>query len=99
MCEGGPTRRWLKVKQKTGRSSGSTASVARGWPGVLTMAPGLTPAAEPSHHPAMDHRRFLLSSLAGALAAPLAAGAVGVFVAPPSIEGQQSAKLHRIAFL
>jgi putative ABC transport system substrate-binding protein len=31
--------------------------------------------AAPAHHPAMDRRRFLLISLAGAVASPLAAGA------------------------
>ena len=63
-----------------GRPSGSTASAARGWPGVLTVAPGLTPAAEPPHHPGMNRRRrFLLVSLAGALAVPLGVEAQQTF--------------------
>jgi len=41
----------------------------------------------PPHHPGMDRRRFLLISLAGVLAAPLAA------------EAQQPAKVHRIGYL
>ena len=36
----------------------------------------------PPHHPGMDRRRFLLSSLAGGLAAPLAAGAQGTRKVP-----------------
>jgi hypothetical protein len=32
-------------------------------------------ASQPPHHPGMDRRRFLLASLAGALAVPFAAGA------------------------
>ena len=42
---------------------------------------------EPPYRPAMDRRRFLLTSLAGALAAPLAAGA------------QQAGKVYRVGFL
>ena len=38
------------------------------------------------HHPHMDRRRFLLTSLAGALAAPLAG------------EAQQAGKVHQIGF-
>jgi putative tryptophan/tyrosine transport system substrate-binding protein len=41
----------------------------------------------PPHHPGLDRRRFLLISLAGALAAPLAA------------EAQQASKMSRIGFL
>ena len=44
-------------------------------------------ASHPPHHPGMDRRRFLLTSLAGALAAPLAA------------EAQQAGKVPRIGFL
>jgi putative tryptophan/tyrosine transport system substrate-binding protein len=47
----------------------------------------LTFAIIPLHHPGMDRRRFLLTSLAGALAAPLAAGA------------QQAARVWRIGVL
>jgi hypothetical protein len=32
-------------------------------------------ASHPPHHPGMDRRRFLLTSLAGAFAAPVVAGA------------------------
>jgi hypothetical protein len=41
---------------------------------VLTKATHLTCTAESSHHPGMNRRRFLLTSLAGAVAVPLAAG-------------------------
>jgi hypothetical protein len=44
----------------------------------------LTPDQRLLHHPAMDRRRFLLTSLAGVPAAPLAA------------EGEQARKVHRI---
>jgi ABC-type uncharacterized transport system substrate-binding protein len=47
----------------------------------------LTPTAEPPHHPGMDRRRFLLTSLAGAVVAPLAA------------EGQQPGKVARIGYV
>jgi putative tryptophan/tyrosine transport system substrate-binding protein len=60
-----------------GRSSGSTASAERGSPGVLTTAPYLTSTLEQPHHPGMDRRRFLLTSLAGALVAPLVANTLG----------------------
>jgi hypothetical protein len=42
---------------------------------VLTTATHLTSTLELPHHPGMDRRRFLLTSLAGAVAAPLAAQA------------------------
>jgi len=41
----------------------------------------------PAHHVAMDRRRFLLTSLAGALTAPLAA------------EGQRAGRSYRIGIL
>jgi putative tryptophan/tyrosine transport system substrate-binding protein len=47
----------------------------------------LTSRIEPPHHPSMDRRRFLLTSLAGAVAVPLAA------------EGQQAGKIPRIGYL
>jgi putative tryptophan/tyrosine transport system substrate-binding protein len=46
----------------------------------------LPPMIDPPHHPGMDRRRFLLTTLAGALAAPVAAGA-------------QQAKVWRIGLL
>lgn len=57
-------------------------------------------AAHPPHHPSMDRRRFLLTSLAGALAAPLAAqaqqagkvsptGALKATMRPPMLPGDQ----------
>ena len=49
--------------------------------------PTLTRDQRLLHHPSMDRRRFLLTSLAGAVAAPLAAGA------------QQPARRYQIAFL
>jgi putative tryptophan/tyrosine transport system substrate-binding protein len=55
-----------------------------GSPGVLTTATYLTSTVESPHHPGMDRRRFLLTSLAGVLAAPLA------------VEAQQVAKVPRI---
>ena len=39
------------------------------------------------HHPRVDRRRFLLTSLAGAVAAPVAA------------EGQQAGKVYRVGIL
>jgi hypothetical protein len=54
-----------------GRWSGSTASAGRASPAVLTKAAHLTSEAEPLHHPGMDRRRFLLTSLAGDRAPPL----------------------------
>jgi putative tryptophan/tyrosine transport system substrate-binding protein len=48
---------------------------------------GLDLIRRPPHHPGMDRRRFLLTSLAGALAAPLAA------------EAQQRKRSHRVGFL
>ena len=47
----------------------------------------LTPDPRLPHHPGMDRRRFLLTSLAGALAAPLAA------------EAQKSEKMARVGIL
>src|SRR5262245_34777532 len=47
----------------------------------------LTFAARPAHHSGMDRRRFLLTSLAGALAGPLAA------------EAQTAGKIARVGFL
>jgi putative ABC transport system substrate-binding protein len=54
---------------------------------VLTTATYLTSTAEPPHHPSVDRRRFLVTSVAGALAAPLGA------------EGQQAGKVARIGVL
>ena len=53
---------------------------------MLTTATHLTSTLELPHHPGMDRRRFLLTSLAGALASPLAAEA-------------QTSKVYRIGFL
>jgi hypothetical protein len=47
----------------------------------------LTPDLRLPHHPSVDRRRFLLTSLVGAFAAPLAA------------EAQQPEKLYRIGML
>jgi putative ABC transport system substrate-binding protein len=47
----------------------------------------LTPDPRLPHHPGMDRRRFLLTSLAGALAVPLAA------------EAEQAEKVYRIGYL
>ena len=47
----------------------------------------LTPDPRLPHHPGMDRRRFLLTSLAGALVAPVAA------------EAQQAGKIWRIGYL
>ena len=70
-----------------GRPSGSTASAERGSPDVLTTAPYLTSTLEQPHHPGMDRRRFLLTSLAGAFATPCTA------------EAQQAGKAFRIGIL
>jgi putative tryptophan/tyrosine transport system substrate-binding protein len=53
----------------------------------MTTATHLTSTVESPHDPGMDRRRFLLTSLAGALAAPVAA------------EGQPTARMFRIGFL
>jgi len=45
------------------------------WRGGWTRATRLRSTVDPPYRPGMDRRRFLLTSLAGALAAPLAAGA------------------------
>jgi hypothetical protein len=66
---------------------GPAPSAARGSLAALATATHLTSTAEPPHHPGMDRRRFLLTSLAGALAAPLGA------------EAQQAGKMYRIGFL
>ena len=47
----------------------------------------LTSCPIPSHHPGMDRRRFLLTSL------------VGVLIAPHAVEAQQARKVYRIGFL
>jgi hypothetical protein len=54
---------------------------------VLTQATHLTSTVEPPYCPGMDRRRFLLTSLAGALAAPLAA------------EAQSAGKAWRVGFV
>ena len=53
----------------------------------MTTATYLTSTVESPHHPSMDRRRFLLTSLAGALAAPLV------------VEAQQSSTLYRVGLL
>jgi putative ABC transport system substrate-binding protein len=52
-----------------------------------TTATYLTSTVETPHHPGMDRRRFLLTSLAGAVAAPVGAGA------------QPSGRVYRIGIL
>jgi putative ABC transport system substrate-binding protein len=54
---------------------------------VLTTATYLPSTVESPHHPSVDRRRFLLTSLAGALAAPLA------------VEAQKAGRSYRIGFL
>jgi ABC-type uncharacterized transport system substrate-binding protein len=54
---------------------------------VLKKATHLTSTVEPPYRPGMDRRRFLLTSLAGALAAPLAG------------EAQPAGKIPRIGWL
>src|SRR4029453_12001346 len=46
-----------------------------GWGIGMTTATYLTSTVESPHHPGMNRRRFLLTSLAGAVAPPLGAGA------------------------
>ena len=62
----------------------STYLIERGLRGVRRE---LDLTCHPLHHPGMDRRRFVLVSLAGALAAPLAA------------EAQQAGKVYRVGFL
>jgi putative tryptophan/tyrosine transport system substrate-binding protein len=57
------------------------------WRAVLTRATRLRSTPEPPHHPGMDRRRFLVTSLAAAFAAPLAA------------EPQQPGRVWRIGIL
>jgi ABC-type uncharacterized transport system substrate-binding protein len=72
----------------TGRWCGSRARAGPGWRGGPTRATHLRPTAESPHHHGMDRRRFLLTSLAGAVAGPFAAEAqhapmrarIGVFL-------------------
>jgi hypothetical protein len=47
----------------------------------------LPPTIDSPYHPGMERRRFLLTSLAGAVAAPLA------------VEAQQTSKVYRIGYL
>ena len=54
---------------------------------MLPTARRLTPTAEPPHYPGMDRRRFLLTSVAGALGGPRAASA------------EQPRRIHRIGIL
>jgi putative tryptophan/tyrosine transport system substrate-binding protein len=54
---------------------------------VLTRATRLHSTPEPPYRPRMDRRRFLLTSLAGVLAAPLAGGA------------QQTGKVYQVGLL
>ena len=58
-----------------------------GWGIGMTTVTYLTSTVESPHHPGMDRRRFLVISLAGTLAAPLAA------------EAQPATKLWRIGFV
>jgi ABC transporter substrate binding protein len=51
-------------------SSGSRATAGRGWCGGWTRATHLRSTVDPPHHPGMDRRWFLLTSLPGVLAAP-----------------------------
>ena len=69
------------------RSSGSCARAARAWRGGRASATYLPPAINPPYRSRMDRRRFLLTTLAGALAASLVA------------EAQQTAKMSRIGYL
>ena len=56
-------------------------------PGKETRWSVIDLRAHPPHHPGMDRRRFLLTSLAGTLAAPLAA------------EGQPAGRIVRVGIL
>ena len=51
------------------------------------IARGTGVASQRPHHPGMDRRHFLVTSLAGALAGPL------------GVEAQQAAKIARIGYL
>jgi putative tryptophan/tyrosine transport system substrate-binding protein len=74
---------------------------------VLTTATYLTSTVESPHHPWVDRRRFLLTSLAGVLAAPRAAGAqqpgrlarVGELVADPLLRQTVRRHLHELNYV
>jgi putative tryptophan/tyrosine transport system substrate-binding protein len=61
----------------------------------LLLRGALDAIRRPPHHPGMDRRRFLLTSLAGALAAPLAAGAQPRTSGAPVARG----RLPRVGYL
>jgi ABC-type uncharacterized transport system substrate-binding protein len=71
----------------TGPSCGSPARAEPAWRGGRTRATQLPPTIDSLYCPGMDRRGFLLISLSGVLAAPLAAG------------GQQPGKVHRIGVI
>jgi hypothetical protein len=56
------------------RSSGWRATPGRGSPAVPTKTTHLTSTVEPPHHPGMDRRRFLLTSLAEGAKSPAPVG-------------------------
>ena len=56
----------------SGPSCGSRGYAGPAWLGGRTSATRLPPTIDPPYRPGMDRRRFLLTSLAGAVAAPLA---------------------------
>jgi hypothetical protein len=71
----------------TVRLSGWRASAGRGWRVGWTSATHLPPTIDPPYRSGMDRRRFLLTSLAGALAVPRMA------------EAQREGKVWRIGLL
>jgi ABC transporter substrate binding protein len=62
-------------------------TAGRGWRGGRTRATHLRLTPDPPYRPGMDRRRFLLTSLAGVLAAPL------------GVEAQTARRVYRLGFL
>ena len=73
-------------RSRLGIHAGSIAWSVRG-PSRAAPSPTLTPDPRLPHHPSVDRRHFLLTSLAGALAGPLAADA------------QPAEKVYRVGLL
>jgi putative tryptophan/tyrosine transport system substrate-binding protein len=74
-------------RRRLTRTGRSRLPARRGATGAPTSAARLTSQADGPHDSGMDRRRFLVSSLAGAVAAPLAGAA------------QQAGKVYRIGYV
>jgi putative tryptophan/tyrosine transport system substrate-binding protein len=92
-----PQGRWRVTKSASSASSMARGSGESAWASMSTFGDiralragwelDIDPGQRLPHHPGVDRRRFLLTSLAGALATPLAA------------EAQQAGKVPRIGVL